>query len=392
MSAFEPREIELTGRSDAPDPADALRDALAAVMRELAAAGGGPHHLLSMQWETPDPAAVHPSRRAIDLAYREACGGFRPRPVLARAAGDDLRVTARARVAPAPVTPVWRGYTAAELAREYSPRGQVPDMAAVFARWTKDGAAFRADQRGLDLAYGASPSETLDLYRPPGVCCPPLWVFIHGGYWQASTKEQHAQFAAGMLEAGFAVANIEYGLVPETSLDRIVAQIRASLSFLVREAEALGIDADRIHLFGHSAGAHLAAMAVIDPDGPAVRSALFASGLFDLEPLTHLPVERLLGLGGDAAVGRLSPLRRQPRPGVRIGVVVGGRESDAFKRESQELARLWNVGDVLVVEGANHFDLLDGLLGGDLLDFARRIAGDDGEDADPRRLEIDPER
>lgn len=370
------RDIELTGRSDAPDPADALREALSAVMHGLAAAGGGPHHLATMTWAAPDPTTLHPSRRAIDLAYREACGGFRPRPALAFGTDDAVHVTARAQIPPASNEAIWGGYTLRELAREYSPRGQVPDMAAVFSRWTSDGAAFRAGRFGLDLAYGPTPSETLDLFRPPGAGRPPVWVFIHGGYWQASTKEQHAQFAAGMLRAGFAVAIVEYGLAPETSLARIVTQIRAALTFLTVEAQNLGIDAERLHLAGHSAGAHLAAMAACDPEGPIVRSALLASGLFDLAPLAHLPIGGLLGLDGEDAVRRLSPIHRRPPPGVRIGVVVGGRESDEFKRQSREIARLWHAGEELVVAGANHFDLLDGLIEGDLLDLARRIAND----------------
>lgn len=377
MSASEVRDLEFQAGSDAPDPAVALREALSGIMRGLAAAGGGPHHLVSMRWESANPASIHPSRRAIELLYREACGGFRPKPELVFAPGPSLLVTARARVSSPSAEPVWGGYTEAELAREYSPRGQVPDMAALFAGWTREGAAFRADQPALDLSYGASSAETLDLYRPRGATRPPVWVFIHGGYWQASSKEQHGQFAAGMIEAGFAVANLEYGLAPETSLNHIVAQIRAALVFLTREADALGVDSSRLHLAGHSAGAHLAAMAASDPDGPPVRSVLCLSGLFELEPLSHLPMGRLLGLDDDA-VRRLSPSRRRPRPGTRVGVAVGALESPEFQRQSRELAQLWGADGALVVAGANHFSLLDGLLQGPLLALALQVARDAG--------------
>ena len=374
MSASEARLVDLAGRSDASDPAHALREALTGVMRGLAAAGGGPHEIEAMRWAAPDPAAFHPSRRAIELAYREVCGGFRPRPVLTTGAGPGLIIQARAVVGPASDEPVYRSFSLRELAREYSPRGQVPDMGAVFARWTRDGAVFRQDHTALDLAYGRSPTETLDLYRPQRPGRLPVWAFIHGGYWQASTKEQHAQFATGMLQAGFAVANIEYGLAPETSLAAIVAQIHAALRFLVDEAGALGIDPDQLHLAGHSAGAHLAAMAACDTNGPPIRSALLLAGLFDLEPLGHLPVGRLLGLSDPDAIRRLSPSNLRRPTGAQIWVAVGGRESAEFKRQSDEIARAWGTPAVLTVEDANHFDLLDGLIDGALLGHARALA------------------
>jgi GNAT superfamily N-acetyltransferase len=120
-------------------------------------------------------------------------------------------------------------------------------------------------------------------------------------------------------------------------------------------------------------------MAASDPDGPPVRSALLLSGLFQLEPLTHLPVGRLLGLTPEN-VAALSPLRRAPRPGVRVGVAVGALESEEFKRQSAELANAWSAAS-LTIAGANHFDLLEGLISGALLDFARVTAGDAAQPA-----------
>ena len=76
------------------------------------------------------------------------------------------------------------------------------DVVAVFEQWTKDGKAFREGHRALDLAYGREAAARFDLYRPTDVARPPLVVFIHGGYWQAMSKDQNAQFAAGLVRAG----------------------------------------------------------------------------------------------------------------------------------------------------------------------------------------------
>jgi arylformamidase len=322
MSAFEPREIDVAASSGTRAPEAALAEALSRLAHELADAGAAPFHMTAMLWMAPDTAAFHPQRHAIDRLYREAFGGFRPPIKLVPGTPGALTIRARAIVPPANerLEPVWRGLTLPELARQYSPRNQVPDMRALFSRWSADGAAYRATHGGLDIAFGPSAYETLDYYRPAGVTRPPLWVFIHGGYWQASDKDQHAQFTAGMVHSGYAVANLNYGLCPDVTLEQIVRQVRNALLFLVGEADGFGFDPARIHVAGHSAGAHLAAMVAADEAAPPVRSALLLSGLFELIPLSLLPVARLLGILDRNAVEELSPLRYRPRPGVRVSI------------------------------------------------------------------------
>lgn len=362
---------ELVATTSLTDPVEALRDALATILDGLFAAGCGPQHLLSMTWEAGEPAAFHLSRHEVELAYREVFAGFRPPIRLQPRAEPGLAIRARHSAPTPPPERLVQGYTLPQLARQYSPRLQA-DMKALFRQWSRDGEAFRAHHRSRDLAYGPGRFETLDLYLPPGVSRPPLWVFIHGGYWQASDKVQHAQFARGMLAAGFSVAMPNYGLAPETPLEQSTAQIVAALNFLVGEAEALGIDAGRLHLAGHSAGAHLAAMALVASDAPPIASGLLLSGLFDLEPLGHLPLGRLLGLDDLARARRLS-LPGRLRPSARLAFAVGEAESDAFKAQSTALATAWRAEPPVLCAG-HHFSLLDGLHGGKLLELARSIA------------------
>ncbi|MCV9940285.1 alpha/beta hydrolase [Boseaceae bacterium BT-24-1] len=365
-------ETQIVARSAVADPIEALRDTLSETLAGLVAAGCGPHHLTGMDWESADPAAFHLSRHTVELAYREVFAGFRP-PIRLRP-GTEPGLTIRARFAspqPLPDTEV-EGYSLRELGRQYSPRLQA-DMTALFRQWSRDGAAFRAGHAGFDLAYGPGRFETLDLYRPAGVKRAPIFVFIHGGYWQASDKVQHAQFSQGLLDAGFAVAQPNYGLAPDTPLEASIAQTVAALGFLIQEAEALGLDPAQLHLCGHSAGGHLAAMALCDPAAPPVASALLLSGLYDLKPLGHLPIGRLLGLDDVERAARLSPLGR-PRPASpRLAFAVGEGESEAFKRQSATLAAAWHAPEPLICPG-HHFSMLDGLNGGALLDLALQTA------------------
>jgi arylformamidase len=333
-----------------------------------------------MRWLAPDVAAFDPKQHAFDLCYREIFGGFRPPISIDRSVKDEFVVQARARIPRAvPSGPVWHGYALPDLAREYSPRGQVASMDALFAQWSKDGKAFRTGRSGLDTAYGESAFEKLDFFRPAGAgagagASPPLWVFIHGGYWQASDKDQHAQFVSGMLRAGYVVATLNYGLCPEVPLARIIEQIHAALDFLVANSKDLGFDPGSIHVAGHSAGGHLAAMVATDAEAVPVRSALLLSGLYDLTPLVLLPVGRLIGVTTPQAVEHLSPIKHKPRAGMKIRIGVGGLESDEFKWQSAELARVWGVPPPFLIRDANHFSLLDGLVQGDLLNHALETA------------------
>lgn len=372
MSASETKTLTLSARSDSADPEAAVRETMAAIVRQLAAAGGGPTHLTQMTWTTGDPAAFHPARRAIDLASRESLTGLRP-PITVTEGAAGLSVEAQARIPPPPGPhKVYRDFSLAELVREYGPRSQVPDATKVFDAWRRDGAIFRSRHRARDIAYGPTPGQTLDIYRPDNATNPPVVVFIHGGFWQVFDKAMNAHVAEGLLNAGYAVANVDHDLCPPIRLDGIVSQIRSALQFIAREAGNLGVDATNMHVCGHSAGGHLAAMTATDPHAPPLRSVLPISGLFDLEPIALLPMGRILGLDDPATIASLSPLKLKPRAGTKIGVTVGGKESSEFQRQSRELADAWG-GTFHLAQGRNHFDILDDFTRGALLQFALKV-------------------
>ena len=350
-------------------PIEELRQALDHLRVALATAGVGPQHLVRMVWTTSDPMAFDPADDAVDLAYREVFAGFRPPIERVRAAADAPRLTIHATTRRPGVVehhPVWRGYDLPSLAREYAPRLQVPAVAPIFERWRQEGAAFlRAHGGHRALAYGAAPRERFDLLMPSGIVRPRLHVFIHGGYWQALDKAAHAQFTRGMLAAGFAVATLNYSLAPDKPLAGLVEEIRQALAVLWRSAPELGLAQVPFDLAGHSAGAHLAAMALgtdwagqgLPPE--LIGSATLISGLYQLEPLILLPMASLLGLDRVQA-HLLSPINLPP-PGCRLLLAVGAQESDEFRYQTALLAETWQLpaGRHRVVPGRNHFTILD---------------------------------
>jgi acetyl esterase/lipase len=101
----------------------------------------------------------------------------------------------------------------------------------------------------------------VDLYLPPKTGKPSAVVInIHGGGWNKGVKESQTGFST-FFKAGFAVANIEYRLTGQATAPAAVEDSRCALIYLIRNAKALNIDANKIVIMGGSAGGHLALMA-----------------------------------------------------------------------------------------------------------------------------------
>jgi len=258
------------------------------------------------------------------------------------------------------------------LDREYNPRLQIPQFADFFARWKSSALKARESLKArLDLAYGPTSAETLDFF-PAAQAESPLLIFIHGGYWRALDKADFSWMAPGFVAAGISVAVVNYGLAPKTPVPEIVNQMRRACAWLHGNAPSLGFDRQRIFCSGHSAGGHLTGM-MLATDWPALSpslpkrllaGALTVSGVFDLQPLTH--VEFLCSdLGLDESAARaISPAFLPLHNDAPLLRAVGALESNEFHRQSRLIAAHWPsvvAGDLLDVPGCNHLSVCDAL-------------------------------
>jgi arylformamidase len=254
---------------------------------------------------------------------------------------------------------------------EYNNRARVPEHPEIFARWTRDAAAYRDAMKAqenaeLGLAYGESPRQTVDLFFPDATGRTPLALFVHGGYWRSLDPSLFSHMAAGLNGRGIAVAVAGYDLCPQVRIAQIVDQIRAACLFLWRRF------GQRILVFGHSAGGHLAATTLatdwkrLDAAAPAdlVPAAYSISGLFDLAPLVGVSMNADLQLSPSSAHAA-SPMYWPAPKGLVLDAVVGARESDEFLRQSRIIVSEWARGGVETrfeaVEDANHFTVIDPL-------------------------------
>lgn len=263
------------------------------------------------------------------------------------------------------IDPLFEGY--------YNVRAAIPEHPAFFAAWKERSAAFRRRAGGaLDVAYGPSAAETLDLFpagRPGG----PLHLFIHGGYWQALGKGDNSFVAEALVEAGVTVAVVDYALCPAVTLDVIVEQMRRAVLWLRRHAFEYGADPERLQVSGHSAGGHLTGM-LLATDWPAlegglprrlIQSAVAVSGLFDLEPLRHTTINDKVGMDAETT-RRLSPLLLDPAaPETPVLLAVGELESEGFHRQSDGLREAWRekgaTVERLTLAGCHHLSAVEAL-------------------------------
>ena len=272
---------------------------------------------------------------------------------------------------------VYRGMTQEELETQYSARGTVDDFDAEMRQYRELSEASYAELNVIrDIAYGTGNEERIDLF-PAKESNSPLFVFFHGGYWRALGRRDSAMMARTLVDHGISVALVEYTLAPIAGLDQIVDQARRAVVHLAHNGERLGFDEQQIFLGGSSAGGHLCGMVLTPewrgqydlPDG-AIKGALLASGLFDLEPVRLCVPNQWLNLDKSAA-RRNSPQYLPMPSGIPLLVTWGGAETDEFKRQSQEYSKVARLDGAVVdfeVTDRNHFNIIV-----DLADPDRRL-------------------
>jgi len=133
------------------------------------------------------------------------------------------------------------------------------------------------------VPYGAADGVPL----PLDVLCPhggattrrPAAIWLHGGGWAGGSREEGISYwCALMASHGFVTVSVDYRLSGDAVFPAPIHDVKAAIRWLRANAEVYHIDQERIGIWGHSAGGHLAALAGVTGDLAELEGVSGAAG------------------------------------------------------------------------------------------------------------------
>ncbi|MCR9135106.1 MAG: alpha/beta hydrolase [Alphaproteobacteria bacterium] len=140
-------------------------------------------------------------------------------------------------------------------------------------------------ERFSNVSYG---SNKLDIYTPDTGNAPVI-VFVHGGAWVGGSKGGVRSMSRFFNRQGFVFVSVGYTKYPRISVGQQADQVGQAINWVRSNIKRYGGNPGRIAVMGHSAGCHLASLAILSGRAKGVR-ALIANdtGAYDLAYLASL--------------------------------------------------------------------------------------------------------
>jgi arylformamidase len=267
---------------------------------------------------------------------------------------------------------IFLDYDQAQLDACYDQTVWAPNMQQIHRRQNALSAAARSrlapPQR---FAYGAGAMEHVDVYAAARANAP-IFAFVHGGAWKANSSERFAFAAETFVAAGAHFVLVDFDGVENTGmrLGPVVDQVRRAIAWIYANAASFGGDRTRIHVGGHSSGAHLTGCTLVTawsqygvPEN-VIAGALCCSGMYDLEPV-RLSARSSYVRFDDETLAELSAIRHLERITMPVVLAYGTEESPEFQRQTRDFAAALTAAgkrvQLLTGEGYNHFEIAETL-------------------------------
>lgn len=217
------------------------------------------------------------------------------------------------------------------------------------------------------IVYSGQSGQQLDIYQPPGNGPHPAVIFFHGGSWRDGSRAGYGFAGRAFAAQGFTTIIADYRKAPQHKFPDFVVDAASAANWTHRNVARYGGDANRIFLMGHSAGAHVAMLAALDPqwltaqgsDSSIITGIIGISGPYDF-----LPFEK--GGPADIAMGDWpQPDETQPITYARRGappvlLLTGDADTTVRPRNSINLHNaMKNAGAVSTIKkyaALNHID------------------------------------
>ncbi|MEY3704498.1 MAG: hypothetical protein RLZZ561_2118 [Pseudomonadota bacterium] len=220
------------------------------------------------------------------------------------------------------------------------------------------------------VSFGPQPRQKLDIWAPITASEKPrdVVVFFYGGSWNSGDRELYGFAGRALAERGYIVVIPDYRLVPEVRYPGFVEDGAAAVTWVQREIARFGGNPNRIHLTGHSAGAHIAALLTLDPrwlDHPgapanSIRSFAGLAGPYDFLPFTSDAAKAAFGQMPDPKPSQ--PITYARGDAVPMLLLTGSADTTVKPRNSKALAaaqtRARAKAQAMLYEGLGHSDII----------------------------------
>ncbi|MEM7042252.1 MAG: alpha/beta hydrolase [Pseudomonadota bacterium] len=156
-----------------------------------------------------------------------------------------------------------------------------------------------------DIAYGATARQKLDIYVPDKVASgADVAVFFYGGRWEFGSKADYLFVGQALASRGIVAVIADYRLYPDVRFPAFIEDGAKAVGWVRRHIADHGGDPARIHLIGHSAGAHIASMLSLDPrfleaegvDVEDIEGVIGLAGPYDFLPIKDPVVKEVFAV------------------------------------------------------------------------------------------------
>ncbi|MEZ6136374.1 MAG: alpha/beta hydrolase [Pirellulaceae bacterium] len=241
-----------------------------------------------------------------------------------------------------------------------------------------------------DVVYGTGGGRDLTMHivlpKEPTDLPLPAYVWVHGGGWQAGTKDGGVMKVIPMVREGFVGATIEYRLTGEAPFPAQIEDCKCAIRYLRAHSQKYNLDPKRIAVGGSSAGGHLVALlgtsggvkelegeggwadqssnvqAVVDFYGPSNFKAFVTTPGYEHHNNAGSPESKLLGggevLSNEAGIKRVNPITYIDKDDPPFLIIHGTDDRTVPPNQSEALDQALksnNVESTLhIIQGAGH--------------------------------------
>ncbi|KAF5278651.1 hypothetical protein FQA39_LY00693 [Lamprigera yunnana] len=223
----------------------------------------------------------------------------------------------------------------------------------------------------LDVSYGTAELQKFDIYGTNLPSDAPIFIYIHGGYWQSLSKNISSFMVKPLHKNGIKVIVMGYRKCPDFTFSTVVSDIRKGFLKCVEYAKQN--ESKGLYLGGHSAGGHLS-VSILDQffdllpndDKNILKGVFLFSGLFDLIPLQKSYVNITLNLD-DKEAKKFSPQYNAicTSHSTFFQVMVGEYDTTLYIEQSREFSKKLNndgfKSEFIVIKNVDHFNLVENL-------------------------------